>query len=112
MDYKSSKKGTTKKQPRSQTTGRLYAEINVWRPIDDKTLIRYRCIHVMPDNKYAVKASDYVRNPLEPGSLQAQERYFLESLFDGGLEMLVKIACDTLEDAIAQHNSDFQITKK
>ncbi len=88
---------------------RLYAEINVWQPIDDNTLLRYRCVHVMPDNKYTVKASDYVRDPLEPGDLQLQERYFLESLFDGGLEMLVTNACDSLEEAIAQHNKDFQL---
>ncbi len=89
---------------------RLYAEINVWQPIDDKTLIRYRCVHIMPDNKYAVKASDYVRDPLEPGNLQAQERYFLESLFDGGLEMLVANACNSIEEAIARHDKEFQIS--
>ena len=67
-------------------------------------LIRYRCFHVLPDNKYAVKASDYVRDPLVPEDLQSQERYFLESLFDGGLEMLVASACDSLEEAITPYD--------
>ena len=91
-------------------TQRLYSEINVWQPLNDTTLIRYRCIHVLPDNKFAVKASDYVRLPLEQKELQIQERYFLESLFDGGLEMLVTTACDTLEEAVAQHHKDFQFS--
>jgi hypothetical protein len=88
---------------------RLYCEINVWQPIDDQTLIRYRCIHVLPDNKYAVKASDYVRDLLEKENLKVQDQYFLESMFYGGLEMLVEISCDSLQEAIDKHNKEFQI---
>ena len=88
---------------------RLYCEINVWRPIDEKTLIRYRCIHVLPDNKYTVKASDYVRYPLEKENLKVQEQYFLESMFMGGLEMLVDISWDSLQEGIDDHDKEFQI---
>jgi hypothetical protein len=88
---------------------RLYKEIQIWQPVDNKTLIRYRCIHVLPDDKYAVKASDYVRDPIDPVTLKQQEEYYLESLFDGGLEMLVNDANDSLEEAINKHKQEFEI---
>ncbi len=90
-------------------TERFYSEIHVWQSVDDQTLIRYRCIHILPDNKYAVKAADYIRDPLEKDNLKAQEQYFLESLFYGGLEMLIENACDSLPEAIAKFNKEFQV---
>lgn len=88
---------------------RLYCEMTIWRQIDDQTLIRYRCFHVLPDNKYCVKASDFVRYPLQESVLKTQEQYYLESLFDDGLEMLLTDACNSLEEAVAKHNQDFDI---
>ena len=87
----------------------LFKEISVWRRIDDETLLRYRCLQVLPDDGYCVKSSHFYRYPLshDDGQIAQAEFYFLDSLFQDGLPAAAKETYKTLEEAIAKHDKDF-----
>ena len=87
----------------------LFREISVWRRIDDDTLLRYRCLLVLPDGGYCVKSSHFYRYPLslDDGQIMQAEFYFLDSLFQDGLSEAAQETYDTLEEAIAKHDKDF-----
>lgn len=110
MERKSGQKKKQKTVGQKQKPARLYREVTVWRPLDDRTLIRYRCLHILPDDKYYVKSSDFVHDPLEDKVSKDQERYYLESLFSGGLETSVEDVFDSLEEAILKHEQDFEMS--
>ena len=86
----------------------LFREFNVWKPLDEKRIIRYRCFEVLPSGKFFVKASDCLYEDSEKEDWDNLERYFLESLFFGILEELAENASDTIEEAVAKHEADFK----
>lgn len=87
----------------------LFREISVWRRIDDDTLLRYRCLQVLPDGGYCVKSSHSYSYPLSlnDGQIKQAEFYFLDSLFQNGLPEAAKETYGTLEEAVAKHDKDF-----
>ena len=87
--------------------GRLFKEITVWRRVDEATLMRYRCLQVLPANRYVVKSADFCRLPLSPEQGRQQDHYYLESLFEDGLVAAAADSYETLEEAIARHDQDF-----
>jgi predicted class III extradiol MEMO1 family dioxygenase len=86
---------------------RLFKEIVVWKRIDDNTLLRYRCLLILPDNRYVVKSSDFCRWPLDKEQLSQQDYYYLDSLFQDALEEIVFTTYETLEEAIRRHDQEF-----
>jgi len=86
---------------------RLFKEIVVWKRIDDNTLQRYRCLLVLPDNRYAVKSSDVCNFPLDKEQLGQQDYYYLDSLFQDALVEIAHATYDTLEEAIRMHDQEF-----
>ena len=89
----------------------LFKEISVWRRVDDNTLLRYRCLQVLPDGGYFVKRSHSYREPitLDSEQIKTAEFYFLDGMFGDALLEIPKETFDTLEEAIAQHDKDFDI---
>jgi hypothetical protein len=86
---------------------RLFREIIIWKEIDDDTVSRYRCFHVLPDNKYFVKGRDFFHYPLDEKQLRDMEFYAIDSLFQGGLNMEENF-CDSLEEGIEKFDKDFE----
>lgn len=86
---------------------RLFKEVIVWKRIDDKTLQRYRCLLILPDNRYAVKSADFCYWPLDKEQLAQQDYYYLDSLFQDALEEIADTTYNTLEEAIRMHDQDF-----
>jgi hypothetical protein len=85
---------------------RLYRAIDVWRRVDDKTAVRYRCFECLPLGGFCVQSADFYSLPLD----EAQER----DLARQALELLIETAPDeradvhpTLEAAIEAHDRDF-----
>jgi hypothetical protein len=37
----------------------LYKEFFVWKPIDDKSVLRYRCFEILANGKFFVMQSDH-----------------------------------------------------
>jgi hypothetical protein len=87
---------------------RLFVELNVWKRIDDTTLIRYRCFRVIPDHVFFVKSSDFYYYPLDEKQITEREHYFLDSLFQDALEELPEEVYETLEEAIQMHDEAFR----
>ena|SRR2546423_4933685 len=87
---------------------KLFQEITVWKVVGDTTLVRYRCPLVLPDNRYCVKSADFYRQPLDEKQRKEQEEYYLESLFEGGLDFAAEETYETLEEAIAKHDEEFE----
>ena len=87
----------------------LFKEISVWKRIDDDTLIRYRCLQVLPDDRYVVKSSHFYRHPMKLADeqLKQAEFYFIDSMFQDGLLEITNDTYETLEEAIAAHDEDF-----
>ena len=87
----------------------LFKEISVWRRLDDNTLLRYRCLQLLPDGGYCVKSSHFYHYPLKLNDEQIKqaEFYFLDGMFQDGLPEMAKDMCNSLEEAIAKHDKDF-----
>ena len=85
---------------------RLFKEITVWRRIDDNSLARYRCLHILPDDRYYVKSSDFCYWPLDIEQTRQQDYYYLDSLFQDGLKEPT-VTYKTLEEAIRMHEQEF-----
>jgi hypothetical protein len=98
----------SKKMRKLKNTNKLFKEITVWKEVDDETLVRYRCLMVLPDHRYCVKSADFYRQPLDEEERKQQEGYYLESLFDGGLDFAAQETYETLEEAIAKHDEEFE----
>lgn len=84
---------------------KLFVEINVWRAVDNDELIVYRCLHVLPDDQYVVKAVDHYHSPLTLEQVRERDFYFVDSMLQGGLEAAAHEACPTIEAAIAQFDA-------
>lgn len=65
----------------------LFQEISVWRRLDDNTLLRYRCLQLLPDGGYCVKSSHFYHYPLklDDEQIKQAEFYFLDGMFQDGL---------------------------
>jgi hypothetical protein len=96
--------GTAMKKENNQ---RLFREINVWKRIDDTTLLRYRCLHVMAEDRYYVKSSDFYYWPLDKEQIIQRDFYFLDSLFGEALEPITEETYETVEEAILMHDKEF-----
>jgi hypothetical protein len=86
---------------------RLFREIFIWKEIDDNTIARYKCFHVLPDDKYFVKGQDHFHYPLDEKQLKDINFYEIDSLFQGGLNMEQEF-CDSLEEGIEKFEKDFE----
>ena len=85
---------------------RFFREIILWKEVDDNTVARYRCFHVLPDDKYFVKGQDFFHDPLDEKQLRDLAFYAIDSLFQGGLNMEENF-CDSLEESIEKFERDF-----
>ncbi len=82
----------------------------MWRRIDDDTVIKYRCLQVLPEGGYCVKISHLYRYPLhsiDDEQIKQAEFYFLDGLFQDGMTKLTMKTYSTLEKAIKKHDKDF-----
>ena len=93
---------------------KLFKEINLWKQLDDNTVVRYRCLQLLPDGGYCVKSSHFYSYPIEVDDKQIREAefYFLDSMFQGGLIDTTKKTYKTLEKAIEKHEKDFAFANR
>lgn len=87
-----------------ELTQRIFREVSVWKRIDDTTLRRYRCLHVLPDDRYCVKSVDLYYWPLSKEQVSQLDYYYLDSLFQDALEAIIEETYETLEGAILMHD--------
>jgi hypothetical protein len=90
----------------SKARPRLYIEINVWKPIDENVLVRYRCFRILPDNKYVVQSADFYNLPLDDKQISYLSKQFSQLLCEEEPAIRSDMF-DSLEEAIAAHDLDF-----
>jgi hypothetical protein len=82
----------------------LYIAVDVWERKDDRTVVRYRCFQSLASGKYCVQSADFYHDGKPSVEL---DRQFIE-LFTEHDPVSRSSECDTLEQAIALHNRDFE----
>lgn len=90
-----------------KTENRLYKEISVWKRVDEKTLLRYRCLQVLTDEKYCVQSADFYSLPLNETQLSYLSNQFIELLIEEEPESRAEKLYDSLQEAISAHDKDF-----
>lgn len=87
---------------------RFFKEINVWQPVDERTVARYRCFEILPDGKFFVQAKNYIYEDSDEEYQENLDDYFFGSLSRENFEKLSEKASPTIEEAIAKHEEDFR----
>ena len=80
--------------------------IDVWQRIDQRSVKRYRCFEVLPNNGYCVQSADFYRLPVDAKQVAELDRQFVE-LFAEQPPDERSSTYKTLEEAILQHQKDF-----
>ena len=84
----------------------MYKSIDIWKRLDGKTLVRYRCFEILTSNRFCVQSSDYYYLPLDAPQLARSDRQFLELLIGEAPEVRTE-TYPTLEEAIRMHDLEF-----
>lgn len=88
-----------------------YEKIDVWKKVDDKCLIRFRCYKVLGKEKYYVQSSDYFYLPISSEKLMLFESQQLELFLD--IEPNERTSSfASLEEAIDEHEKEFNFDLK
>ena len=85
----------------------LFKEISVWRRVNDKTLLQYRCLQALPEGGYFVKSSHFYHEPIDREQINQAQFYFLDGMVGDALIEIPRERYETLEEAIASHDNDF-----
>jgi hypothetical protein len=83
-----------------------FKTIDVWQCVDQRSVERYRCFEVLPNNGYCVQSADFYRLPVDAKQVEQLDRQFLELLTEQPPNERTS-TYSTLEEAILQHQKDF-----
>ena len=86
---------------------KFFKEITIWKPVNERTVARYRCFEVLPDGKFFVQSKDHIYEDSDKVYRENLEMYFIESLSSELFEDMSAEASSTIEKAIAKHEADF-----
>jgi hypothetical protein len=86
---------------------KLYKSIDVWRRRGPTTVIRYRCLQILPDGGYCVQSADFFNIPITADRIRESEQQFVELLAEQAPDERSG-GYSTLEQAIAAHDADFE----
>ncbi len=87
---------------------RFFKEIIVWFEKGENELIRYRLFQDLSNKKYFVKSADHFHEEFNLKTAQEQDAYFVDSLFENGITQFAKKSYDTIEEAIAAFDNEFE----
>ena len=85
----------------------MYKSIDVWKRLDGKTLVRYRCFQILTSNRFCVQSADFYHLPLDEVQLAQFDHQFLELLCEEAPEIRAETYA-TLEEAINVHDLEFE----
>jgi hypothetical protein len=84
----------------------MFKAIDVWKRVDERTAVRYRCYQSLETLRYSVQSADFYRLPLDEtqatGLCSQSIELFIEQAPDQRSS-----AFDTIEQAIAAHDRSF-----
>jgi len=85
----------------------MYKSIDVWKRLDEKTMVRYRCFQILISHRFCVQSTDFYHLPLDEAQLAQFDRQFLELLCEEAPEVRAETYA-TLEEAIRMHDQEFE----
>jgi len=85
----------------------MYQELSVWKRYQGK-VVRYRCFMSLTTKKFTVQSADFYYPPLDPKRAQEHESQFIELLCETD-PFERSASFDSLEEAIAAHDRDFEV---
>jgi hypothetical protein len=86
---------------------RLFKEMIIYKPISEKSVIRYRCFEILSEGKYFVAQADNFQNNFTETEWKQFDNYFFGSVDSENFDEMTNEACRTIEEAIAKHEADF-----
>lgn len=85
----------------------MYNFFDVWRRIDGKSAVRYRCVRSQRTGQICVQNVDTIRLPLDPKRLTSLEHLFLELFIEQAPEERAEGWSATVEEAITKFDQAF-----
>jgi hypothetical protein len=85
---------------------KTYREISVWRRIDGKRAVRFRCFEELEFHLFFVQSADFYSMPLKADVAAQSDRQFLELLMEEEPTERSR-GFATVEEAIAAHEKEF-----
>ncbi len=84
----------------------MYKTIDVWKRIDDKSAVKYRCFQIAGENKYCVQNADFFHHPIDEKQLYASEKNCIELFIEDLPQKRTKMY-SSLKEAIENHDIEF-----
>ncbi|MGH9524579.1 MAG: hypothetical protein ACRD3E_18820 [Terriglobales bacterium] len=85
----------------------MFKTIDVWKRVGKSRAARYRCFQSLATGKFSVQSADWYSLNDPPPAAEAHERQHLELLMEQAPDERSG-AYDTLEQAIAAHDAEFE----
>lgn len=85
---------------------KCYKKVDVWKKVDDKCLIRFRCYELLGEGKFCVQSADYFYPPISSEQMLVAENRQVELFLDVDPTERSE-TYSTLEEAIIAHEADF-----
>ena len=60
----------------------MYHELSVWKRIDGRRAVRFRCIEDLGTGRFCVQSADFYSLPVTPGVASDFDRQFIEVLVE------------------------------
>jgi hypothetical protein len=90
----------------STLRSKYYKKIDVWKKIDDKCVVRFRCYELIGEGEFCVQSADYFYYPISNEQLIKSENQQLELFLD--IDPTERSETfSTLEEAILAHEAEF-----
>jgi hypothetical protein len=84
----------------------MYEEVSIWKRIDDRSAMRYRCWRSLTTGKWSVQSTDYYYLPPNATSEANLDRQLVE-LFIETDPVERSGEFDSMEEAIVEHDRAF-----
>ncbi len=87
---------------------RLFKEIIIWKPVDEKSVERYRCFEILSEGKFFVAQRDHFHEDFTEKEWKQFDNYFFESISGDNFDEMATEACQSVEEAIVAFDSEFE----
>ena len=86
---------------------KIYKSIDVWKKIDEKTSVRFRCFQISEEAAYCVQSADIYHYPLDKNQINYLDRQYIELFLEENPDIRSNVY-PTLEEAIRAHEDEFR----
>jgi hypothetical protein len=84
----------------------MFKSIDIWKTLDDSSVIRYRCFQRLRDGQFCIQSADLYNLPLREEQIRFLDKQFLELFIEEPPDRRSSLHA-TLEEAIATYDLEF-----